>query len=269
MRSSAYHSQGNGFAERNIRSVKDMLRAVLLHRKLQQSQWRSLLPSLVFALNTSESKATKCVPYNVVFGRSAVLPQDISFHHDKVDGYDLVSPKDFELEVTSQLQDFFNYVTAKLEVSKAKMQQQYNTNLRFVDYEPNQKVWLKVKHYKTGENRKLAPRRTGPWNVIRKLPNGVNFRIENSQGEQKVVHHDRLIPVVENGLPNKPASLIELGTSIFASGTMERTAYSASSSASDEFSRSIASASIHSPYRFGILMSLSERLGASLSPTGS
>ena len=40
--------------------------------------------------------------------------------------------------------------------------------------------------------------------MIRKLPNGVNFRIENSQGEQKVVHHDRLIPVVENGLPNKP-----------------------------------------------------------------
>ena len=37
-RSSAYHSQGNGFAERNIRSVKDMLRAVLLHRRLQQSK---------------------------------------------------------------------------------------------------------------------------------------------------------------------------------------------------------------------------------------
>ena len=61
-RSSAYHSQGNSFAERNIRSVKDMLRALLLHRKLQQSQWHSLLPSLVFALNTSESKATKCIP---------------------------------------------------------------------------------------------------------------------------------------------------------------------------------------------------------------
>ena len=35
-RSSAYHSQGNGFAERNIRTVKDMLRAALLHRRLAQ-----------------------------------------------------------------------------------------------------------------------------------------------------------------------------------------------------------------------------------------
>ena len=32
-RSSAYHSQGNGFAERNICSIKNMLRVVLLQRK--------------------------------------------------------------------------------------------------------------------------------------------------------------------------------------------------------------------------------------------
>ena len=69
-RSSGYHSQGNGFAERNIRSVKDMLRSVLLQRKAQQSKSKSLLPELVFALNTSLSKAIKCTPYNVVFGRS-------------------------------------------------------------------------------------------------------------------------------------------------------------------------------------------------------
>lgn len=36
-RSSAYHCGGNGFAERNICSVEDMLRAVLIHQRLQQS----------------------------------------------------------------------------------------------------------------------------------------------------------------------------------------------------------------------------------------
>ena len=61
-RSSAYHNQGNGFVERNIRSIKDMLQAVLYHRRLQQTKWRSILPLLVSALNTSESKATRCVP---------------------------------------------------------------------------------------------------------------------------------------------------------------------------------------------------------------
>ena len=39
-RSSAYHSQGNGFAERNIRSVREIFRTVLLDRKLSQKHWR-------------------------------------------------------------------------------------------------------------------------------------------------------------------------------------------------------------------------------------
>ena len=209
-RSSAYHSQGNGFAERNIRSVKDVLRAVLLHRKLQQSKWRSLLPSLVFALNTSESKATGCIPYNVVFGRSAVLPQDVLFQQGNVDNYDLVSPKEYEKDTTSLLRDIFDHVITKLEISKEKMQRQYNTKLRFIDYGRGQKVWLKVKHYKTGEDRKLAPRRTGPWKVIQKLPNGVNFEIENANGEKKVVHHDRIVPMLENGFRNKPSVQVQV-----------------------------------------------------------
>ena len=55
---------------------------------------------------------------------------------------------------------------------------------------------LKRKYYKTGESRKLSSRKTGPWEIIEKLSNGVNFRIKNnSTGKSLVVHHDRLIPV--------------------------------------------------------------------------
>ena len=76
------------------------------------------------------------------------------------------------------------------------MQKQYNKKLNFRDYAAGEKVWLKVKFYKTGENRKLSPRRNGPWTVLSKLPNGVNFRIANDKTrEEKVVHHDRISPV--------------------------------------------------------------------------
>ena len=203
-RSSAYHSQGNGFAERNIRTVKDLLRSVLLHRRLQQSKWRSILPGLVFALNASESKATRCVPYNVVFGRAAILPQDVAFDNSAPDQRGEVLPAEFEYATSSSMKDIFSQVVETLEISKRKMQQQYNRNLRFIDYSEGQQVWLKVKHYKTGENRKLAPRRDGPWKIISKLPNGVNFQIENSRKERKIVHHDRLLPVVDNGFRNEP-----------------------------------------------------------------
>ena len=47
-RTSAYHSQGNGFAERNMRSIRDILRAVILDRNISQKNWRVLLPEDVF-----------------------------------------------------------------------------------------------------------------------------------------------------------------------------------------------------------------------------
>ena len=76
-RTSAYHSQGNGFAERSIRNVKEVFRTHLLSNNLHQIKWRSILKDIVFALNTTISAATKCVPYSLVHGRDAVIPEDV------------------------------------------------------------------------------------------------------------------------------------------------------------------------------------------------
>ena len=47
-RTSSYYSQGNGFAERNIRSIREIMRTLLLDQKLPQSYWRNILPTVVF-----------------------------------------------------------------------------------------------------------------------------------------------------------------------------------------------------------------------------
>ncbi len=152
----------------------------------------------IFALNSSESKATQCIPFDVVFGRSAVLPQDVLFDVQHSDEKHSSSVTDYKNDVSCALKDVFANVIKTLELSKEKMQKQYNQAIRFNDYAVGQSVWLKVKHYKTGENRKLAPRCYGPWTVLEKLPNGVNFNIINSRKEDKVVPHACLIPVLEN-----------------------------------------------------------------------
>ena len=193
--SSACHSQGNGFAERNIRNVKDMLRWAIVSRKLPQHKWRSLLPELTFALSTSESKATKCIPYCVVFGRTARLPIDILFCSNEPAVAYSNSLLTYAQERQLILRDVFDIVFNNLQISKRKMQAQCNENLCFINHKEEEIVWLKVKFYKTGENRELAPRYSGPWTVLRKLPNGVNFEINNPRAsETKILHHDRLIP---------------------------------------------------------------------------
>ena len=198
-RSSAYHSAGNGFAERNIRSVREMLRAVLLEQNLAQNKWRKLLPGLIFALHCSKSKATKCVPYNIVFGRSPTLPIDILFDSQNTPkNKDAVAPNMYSEEVAFSLRCLWDVVTSHLKISKNEMLKQYNRNLRFNDYQVGQKVWLKTKFVKAVEN-KLAPKRSGPWIVLRKLPNGVNFQIKNEKNNStKIVHHNRLKAVNDN-----------------------------------------------------------------------
>ena len=79
------------------------------------------------------------------------------------------------------------------------MPRHYNKHLRYHDYKIGQRMWMKVKYYKTGENRKLSPRRGEPWLIVDKLPNGVKFKIkkENCNGTTMVLH-DRLSPVKDN-----------------------------------------------------------------------
>ena len=110
----------------------------------------------------------------------------------------------------SLLKDVFYQVIQTLKLNKLKMQQQYDRNLRFVNYAVGQKVWLELKHYKTGKSRKFAPGRDGPWTVFKKLPNGINFKIENLKKERKVVHHDRHLPVVGDGMLTNQRKILQM-----------------------------------------------------------
>lgn len=79
------------------------------------------------------------------------------------------------------LNDVYGTVTTNLQLRKEKMQAQYNKNIHLIDHKPGNKMWLKIKHYRNGEHRKLATRRRGPWTVVQKLPNGVNLKVVHNQ----------------------------------------------------------------------------------------
>ena len=238
-RSSPFHSQGNGFAERNIRSVREVLRSALLSRNLSENKWRRLLPSLVFSLNCSVSKATQCVPYNVVFGHPPTLPVDMLFGNTTVTtSKDSVTPKEYVEEVGVSLKHIWDTVKTHLEISKEEMQSKYNKNLRFHDYQPGVKVWLKTDVINAGEN-KLAPKRSGPWTVQEKMPNGVTFRILNDKsGVSKLVHHDKL-KAIRGDISNIPVPERDSNTSLSDNDSCEED--------SDDWT-STEESSVHSDY---------------------
>ena len=195
-RSSAYHSQGNGLAERNIRTVREILRTSLLDTKMSQKEWRKILPSTTFAVNSTESCSTKCIPFKVAHGRAPTLPEDIALGvRERLELRDSTSASQYAEETAFALNTTFQRVARELGVTREKMKRQHDKNVRINDLNIGDKVWIKRKFYKTGESRKLAPRKDGPYTVISKLPNGVNFHVKNdSSRKEKIVHHDRMIP---------------------------------------------------------------------------
>ena len=183
-------------AEHDIRSIWEVLRSALLDRQLEQTKWRRLLPELVFALNCSHSIAIKAVPYEEVFGRKAILPIDLLMNPSNITmTIDSLKPDSYAEELNIELKHMFDQVIKKLNISKERMEKEYDKNICVYNYDVGSKVWLKVKHYKSGETRKLSPCCTGPWTVVQKLPNGVNFEIRNdTTKEKKIVHDDQLSP---------------------------------------------------------------------------
>ena len=135
------------------------------------------------------------MPYEVVFGRSVVLSQNILFGIEgKIPLRDVNTAAQYAQDVKLSLQNTHYRFTRHLHISRDKMQRQYKKNIRFYNYKVGDKV--KMKNYEVGENRKLSPRRSGPWTIREKLPNGLNFKVTNdSSKSEKIIHQDRLSPL--------------------------------------------------------------------------
>ena len=79
--SSADHSQGNGFAERNIRSIRETIRTYLLEKPVAQRDWATYFDPLVFALNNSLNSSTKFTPLKSCLGKSRPCQAISSLQH--------------------------------------------------------------------------------------------------------------------------------------------------------------------------------------------
>ena len=208
-RSSAYHNQGNGFAERSIQNIREITRTLLQDEELSQTSWRQLLKEITFALNTSVSTATKWTPYQVLYGKNAVLPIDVLIDTpSKNYPSDLPIVSAYTSEWKERLAKIYDVVRNNLHESREMMKKQYDKKKNVNTYRLGDMVWLTNIYFKSGDIKKLAPRRSGPW-TIELLPNGVKFQIVRKHPYKNlVVHHDRIIPYYGGG-PVQPLQITQ------------------------------------------------------------
>jgi hypothetical protein len=71
---SVYHPQSNGVVERANGKIFTAVKKMLLDEK--KGRWADLLPKAVWALNTTECRATGFTPFRLLYGSEAMTPQE-------------------------------------------------------------------------------------------------------------------------------------------------------------------------------------------------
>jgi transposase InsO family protein len=83
------HPQTNGQAERANDMILQGLKPRIYDRMNKSGRkWLQELPSVIWSLTTTPSRATRFAPFFLVYGAEAVLPTDLEYGSPKVKGYD-------------------------------------------------------------------------------------------------------------------------------------------------------------------------------------
>ena len=159
LRTTAFHSMGNGLVERYNRTLKDMLTAFINE---QQNDWDKYLDQLTFAYNSATNATTNFSPFEVHFGEKPKVPIDLFYHI--VQDQDELPENIPEIEIISAyVQELQERMTAifqrvaknrdhKMDLAKTR----YDRKVVAAKFTVGDHVLIRDKTTKKGQNRKLA-----------------------------------------------------------------------------------------------------------------
>ena len=173
--STAYHHETLGSIERNHRVLNEYLLSFA-----QDYTWDEWIPYFVFSYNITPHTDTGYSPYELIFGKVANLPDEISNRNDNI----IYNIDDYAKEVKFRLIKANETAEKLLTNAKKIRKESYDKNSNPIEIKIGDLVYL------SNENRKkLDPPYKGPFEVIELK--GVNTKIRVGNNE-RIVHKNRL-----------------------------------------------------------------------------
>ena len=189
--SSAYYPQGDGFAERFMRTMNNSL-SILCRQAV--ADWDQFIPGLAFAYNVTEHTATGFTPFFLNFGRVPRLPKE-------GERPILNTGTQAEQCYAHRLYDVLveTYAEARNSVQQywARMKQRFDKNRKNFKLTEGSLVLVRLSDFERSQFvcRKLAPRWSSPAKVVGVKSNGVTYDVERVGHNVEAVHVSRLLPL--------------------------------------------------------------------------
>ena len=179
IRSSPFHPQGNGSAEKAIGTLKTIMRSMIQSRKLSLSDWDIILPEAILAANNMVNKSTQYSPFMMMWGTKPRMP---------VDSLLQIPTHEEERHDPSIIQKNANLNRQEAQVEYKK---RYDKSANPMTYEIGQEVLLKRNYgnHVSANVRWLK----GPYYIAKKV-GPANYGISGPGKFEKILHHDKIMP---------------------------------------------------------------------------
>lgn len=156
----AERPQTNGSAERVIQTLTAVLRSRI---NVNQDDWDLCLPLATLSINTAKQKMTGHTPFELVYGRAAILPHESSFP------WPPESPVDAE-QFLKQVGEWRKGARRLIQQLQAKSKERYDRSRNEGPvYQRGDLVLVRRTVRKLGRTQKFLPRFIGPFQIVERL----------------------------------------------------------------------------------------------------
>ena len=187
-RTSPYHPQGDGSAERFNRTLLNMLAIAARNNPLN---WENYVRPLCMAYNTSVHSSTGFTPFYLMFGREARLPLDLKFGSGDST---TLSSHDYVRRLQRALEYAYDTVRETLGNVQKRQKALYDKKVHGNPYKVGDQVWLHSSVVPKESHRKLHHLWSEPFVIVERLSDA-NYKIRrvgSDNSRTSVVHFDRL-----------------------------------------------------------------------------
>ena len=189
-----YHPEGNGKAERFNRTLCGML--CTLSEKAKRD-WKTHLPKMAFAYNSTIHKSTGFSPFKLMFGRESALPIDFVFQGvDREPKLKNKSHDQFLKEWGESMEEACKVAREKMGKMAAYNKKSYDRKAKAVEIAVGDRVLMRNKRDRSEGTGKL----TSYWEhsifiVVEKKDGLPVYRIRNvhKKSDERVVHRNLLM----------------------------------------------------------------------------